>query len=72
MAPKPKPKAKSKPKANVTASLNPTTDNQWRIQDDARTLKQAMEIKKDPKRMQQAKEYCTKEMEALKQVSKMK
>ncbi len=70
MATKAKPKAKPKPKAAV--SLSPTTDKQWQIQDDARTLKQAMAIKQDSARMKAAKEYCMKEIEAMKQVSKMK
>jgi len=70
MKAKPKPKAKSK--KSSTVSLSPTTDKQWQIESDAQTLKRAMEVKGDPSRLKLAQEYCTKEAEALKQVSKMK
>lgn len=71
---KPKPKTASKKKSTLktAVSLTPVSDKQWQIESDARTLKQAMEIKGDPSRMKAAQEYCTKEMEALKKVSKMK
>jgi len=75
MATKPKPSAKPKPKAKTQSkviSLNPTTDKQYQIQDDARMLKRAQEIRNDPARMKAAKEYCVKEMETMKQVTKMK
>ena len=48
------------------------SEKDWRAQDDARTLKQSMEIKKDPARMKAAQEHCNKEMEALKVIAKMK
>lgn len=70
MATKQKPKAKSKSKATV--SLSPTADRQWQIEEDARMLKRAQEIRNDPARLKSAQKYCAKEMEALKQVSKMK
>lgn len=70
MATKPKPKAKAKPRAAV--SLSPTTDKQWQIEDDARMLKRAQEVRNDPARMKAAQEYCAKEIDALKQISKMK
>jgi len=66
-----KPAAKSKPTSKVKAISSPKTEKEWQIQDDVRTLQRAMEVKSDPKRLQAAKEYATKEMEALKQVSKM-
>lgn len=44
----------------------------WRAQDDARTLKQSMEIKNDPARMKAAQEHVVKEMEAMKMITKMK
>ena len=46
--------------------------DKWRIENDARTLKQSMEIQSDPKRMKAAQEYCDKEAQALVQVSKLK
>ncbi|MHB8172719.1 MAG: hypothetical protein ACYDG6_14515 [Thermincolia bacterium] len=66
-------KTKIKPKGKKsTAVLSPHSDAQWRIQEDANTLKRAAEIKSDPKRMKDAKTYCAKEIDALKQVSNMK
>lgn len=66
---KPKPKSKT---SNAKVSLSPTTDKEWQIQSDARTLKEAMAIKGDPNRMKAAQQYCNKEMESLKQITKMK
>lgn len=69
---KPQAKPKPKPKNKKAAMPMPmSSDKQWQTENDARTLKQAMEVQADPKRMKAAQEYCTKEMEALKQVSKL-
>ena len=47
-------------------------ERDWRAQDDARTLKQSMEIKSDPARMKAAQEHVAREMEAMKVIAKMK
>lgn len=62
-APKPKP---------VKAALLPNSETEWRIRDDADTLKRAMAIKSDPSRLKAAQDYATQEMDALKKISKMK
>ena len=78
MSPKSKPQAKSKTKTKIKttkakkATLLPDSPEQWRIHDDARTLKQAIEIKNDPGRLKAAQEYAAKEMDALKKIAKMK
>lgn len=65
-------KARAKPKSAIKVkAVSPDSEKDWRIQDDARTLQRAMEVKGDPKRLKAAKEYAVKEMEALKQVSKI-
>lgn len=69
---KPKPKTPAKPKKSKVTSVSLATEREWQKQDDARILKQAIEIQKDPKRLKAAKEYVDKEMQALKEVSKLK
>jgi len=57
-------KAKIKTKTKTKKSSPKTID--------ARTLKQSMEIRNDPARLKAAQGHVTKEMEALKMVTKMK
>lgn len=68
IATKAKPKKTAKPKA----TLLPDNETEWRIREDADTLKRAMAIKSDPSRLKAAQEYVSKEMEALKKITKMK
>jgi hypothetical protein len=63
---------KSKKTSKSKATLTPFNETEWRIREDAETLKRAMAIKNDPTRLKAAKDYATKEMEALKKISKMK
>ena len=75
MAVKPKATTKSKPKATSkkpTRAIPMNEEKDWRAQDDARTLKQSMEIRNDPARLKAAQGHVTKEMEALKMVTRMK
>lgn len=67
---KTKVKAKAKSKAAIGSAI--PSDRDWQAEDDARTLKRALEIKNDPKRMSAAQAHANKEMEAMKQISKMK
>ena len=69
---KPKTKSAKKPKNKTVATLSPANDKEWQIRDDARTLKDAMAIKSDPSRLKAAQDYCSKEMETMKQIQKMK
>lgn len=43
----------------------------WRAEDDARTLKRAMEVKNDPKRMSAVRQHMVKEMKAMNSVMGM-
>lgn len=71
-------KATAKPKSPSSKAKSPSVagpfnnDTDWRTRDDADTLKKAMAIKSDASRLKAAQEFVTKEMEALKQVSRMK
>ena len=67
-----KPAAKNKKSSSARKLAEPVNDDKWRIECDARTLKDAMQIQSDPKRMQAAQAYCDKEAQALVQVSKLK
>lgn len=66
------PVKKSTPKKSMASTLMPNSEKEWQTKDDARTLKEAMAIKSDPSRLRAAQDYATKEMEALKQISRMK
>jgi hypothetical protein len=66
-------KKKAVTKTNKSSLAMPMNEERdWRAQDDARTLKQSMEIRNDPARLKAAQGHVTKEMEALKMVTKMK
>jgi len=72
VATKAKIKTKTKTKKSSPKTIAMSEDRDWRAQDDARTLKQSMEIRNDPARLKAAQGHVTKEMEALKMVTKMK
>ena len=65
-------KPSSKVKKNSIKAMPISEEKDWRAQDDARTLKQSMEIKNDPARMKAAQEHVMREMEAMKIIAKMK
>jgi hypothetical protein len=46
-------------------------EERWRAEDDARTLRQAMEIKKDQKRFKKARQIISEQLAALKEAEKM-
>jgi len=47
-------------------------EKKWQIEEDARTLKRAEEIRRDPKRLESAKKMASEELTAMKSVMKMK
>ena len=69
---KAKPKTSTRPKNSSPKAIAVNDEKDWRAQDDARTLKQSMEIKNDPARMKAAQEHVMREMEAMKIIAKMK
>jgi hypothetical protein len=46
-------------------------EKRWRAEEDARTLKRALEIKADKQRMKAVKTHCEKEAKALSTVANM-
>ena len=56
----------------MAKSKGMSVDGDWQAQDDARTLRMAEEIKCDPKRFTAAQNKAMKEMNAMKNVVKMK
>lgn len=44
-------------------------ENEWRVEDDLRTLLEASKIEKDPKRMKAVKELAKKKMESMLKVA---
>jgi hypothetical protein len=56
-------------KKNRIAGMSPFDDSRWRAQSDLDTLKRAIEIKKDPKRLKAAQELAKAELEATAKVA---
>lgn len=68
-----KTKSKTKSKPSIISKSSPMNEEmKWRAQSDARTLKDAIEIKKDPKRLLAAQKHVNMEISAMREVSKMK